>query len=63
MSQSLTTGFLLFDRLACSAFEAVFQRRQTRFRDLLRWLEGVKKEKALRAQAAELRRVVERNRR
>jgi hypothetical protein len=55
--------FLRFDRLACSAFEGVFQRRQTKFGDLLRWLEGVKKGKAQRAQAAELRRVIERNRR
>lgn len=57
MSQLLTTSAC---RLACSAFEAVFQMRQTRFRDLLGWLAEVKKGKALRAQAAGLRRVVER---
>jgi hypothetical protein len=47
-------------RLACTAFEAVFQKRQTKFGDLLAWLEEVKKGKALRAQAAGLRGVVER---
>jgi hypothetical protein len=47
-------------RLACTAFEAVFQKRQTKFGDLLAWLEEVKKGKALRAQAAGLRDVVER---
>ena len=49
----------LHDRLACSAFEAVFQKRQTKFGDLLRWLVEVKEGKALRAQAAGLRGVVE----
>ena len=44
-----------YTRLACSAFEAVFQKRQTKFGGLLRWLAEVKERKALRAQAAGLR--------
>ena len=59
MPSLLLTTLLLFDRLACSAFEAVFQRRQTKFGDLLRWLKVVKEEKAVRAQAAGLRGIVE----
>ena len=54
----LTTMFFIA-RLACSAFEAVFQKRQTKFGDLLRWLAEVKERKALRAQAAGLRGVVD----
>lgn len=57
-SLSLTNQFLIC-RLACSAFEAVFQKRQTKFGDLLAWLARVKEGKALRAQAAGLRGVVE----
>lgn len=53
----LTTMFFIA-RLACSAFEAVFQKRQTKFGVLLRWLAEVKERKALRAQAAGLRAVV-----
>jgi hypothetical protein len=56
---NLLTIFLYY-RLACTAFEAVFQKRQTRFGDLLAWLNDVKNEKPLRAQAAGLRGVVER---
>lgn len=56
----LTTCICLFCRLACSAFEAVFQKRQTKFGGLLAWLEEVKRGKALRAQAAGLSGIVER---
>lgn len=48
------------NRLACSAFQAVFQRRQTRFAGLLTWLAEQKRAPALRAQAASLGGVVQR---
>ena len=52
--------FSVVDRLACSAFQAVFQRRQTRFTGLLAWLAEQKRAPALRAQAASLGVVVQR---
>jgi hypothetical protein len=56
----LLTPYSGFDRLACSAFQAVFQRRQTRFAGLLACLAEQKRAPALRAQAASLDGVVQR---
>jgi hypothetical protein len=53
-------GLTPLNRLACSAFQAVFQRRQTRFAGLLAWLAEQKRAPALRAQAASLGGVVQR---
>lgn len=56
----LTPLLFILNRLACSAFQAVFQRRQTRFAGLLAWLAEQKRAPALRAQAASLGGVVQR---